>query len=60
MPYAVYTVYVEHPSFVRSIFSNVPVFSGVESIQPVEMLAKVEGLNEPEPIIINEAGFGAL
>ena len=60
VPYAVYTVYVEHPSFVRSIFSNVPVFSGVESIQPVEMLAKVEGLNEPEPIIINEAAFGAL
>ena len=60
LPYAVYTVYVEHPSFVRSIFNNVPVFSGVESIQPVQMLAKVEGLNEPEPIIVNEAGFGAL
>lgn len=60
LPYAVYTVYVEHPSFVRSIFNNVPVFSGVESIQPVEMLAKVEGLNEPEPIIVNETSFGAL
>lgn len=60
LPYAVYTVYVEHPSFVRSIFNNVPVFSGVESIQPVEMLAKIEGLNEPEPIIVNETSFGAL
>lgn len=60
LPYAGYTVYVEHPSYVRSIFNNVPVFSGVESIQPVQMLAKVEGLNEPEPIIVNESGFGAL
>ncbi len=56
LPFSTYTVYIEHPSFVRALFNNVPVFSGIESVQPVQMLAKVEGLNEPEPIIVNESG----
>ncbi len=60
LPYAVYSVYVEHPDFVREVFTNVPVFSGVESIQPVRMLAKSEGLEEPEPIAVDESGFTAL
>jgi hypothetical protein len=54
LPYAVYSVYVEHPSYVRAVFTNVPVFSGVESIQPVRMLAKAAGLPEPEPIAVDE------
>ena len=54
LPYAVYSVYVEHPSYVRAVFSNVPVFSGVESIQPVRMLAKASGLPEPDPIEVDE------
>ena len=53
-PYSTYMVYVEHPSYVRALFNNVPVFSGVESIQPVQMLAKTAGTDEPEPIIIDE------
>ena len=60
LPYSVYTVYVEHPSFVRALFNNVPVFSGIESVQPVQMLAKVEGLSEPDPIIVNESGSSTL
>lgn len=55
LPYAVYSVYVEHPSYVRAVFSNVPVFSGVESIQPVRMLAKASGLPEPDPIEVDES-----
>lgn len=55
LPYAVYSVYVEHPSYVRAVFTNVPVFSGVESIQPVRMLAKASGLPEPEPIEVDES-----
>lgn len=55
LPYAVYSVYVEHPSYVRAVFSNVPVFSGIESVQPVRMLAKAAGLQEPEPIVVDEA-----
>ena len=54
LPYAVYSVYVEHPSYVRAVFTNVPVFSGTESVQPVRMLAKAAGLQEPEPIVVDE------
>ncbi len=54
LPYAVYSVYVEHPNYVRAVFTNVPVFSGVESIQPVRMLAKADGLPEPDPIAVDE------
>lgn len=60
LPYSVYSIYVEHPNFVREVFTNVPVFSGVESIQPVRMLAKSEGLEEPAPIAVDESGFTAL
>lgn len=60
LPYSVYSIYVEHPDFVREVFTNVPIFSGVESIQPVRMLAKSAGLEEPEPIAVDESGFTAL
>ncbi len=60
LPYSAYTLYIEHPSFVRSLFNNVPVFSGIESVQPVQMLAKVAGMNEPDPIIVNESGSAVL
>ena len=60
LPYSAYTLYIEHPSFVRSLFNNVPVFSGIESVQPVQMLAKVAGLSEPDPIIVNESGSNTL
>jgi hypothetical protein len=60
LPYAVYSVYVEHPDYVRSVFTNVPVFSGIESIQPVRMLAKAAGLDEPEPIVVDETTLNTL
>lgn len=60
LPYAVYSVYVEHPDYVRAVFTNVPVFSGIESIQPVQMLAKSAGLEEPEPIVVDETSLGTL
>ncbi|MBQ2841675.1 MAG: hypothetical protein IJE72_01410 [Clostridia bacterium] len=60
LPYAVYSVYVEHPDYVRSVFTNVPVFSGIESIQPVRMLAKAAGLEEPEPIVVDETTLSTL
>lgn len=60
LPYSTYTVYIEHPSYVRALFSNVPVFSGIESVQPVQMLAKVAGLSEPDPIIVNESGSAVI
>ncbi|MBQ2904818.1 MAG: hypothetical protein IJE48_10505 [Clostridia bacterium] len=60
LPYAVYSVYVEHPDYVRAVFTNVPVFSGIESIQPVRMLAKSEGMDEPEPIVVDETTINSL
>ncbi len=60
LPYAVYSVYVEHPSYVRAVFTNVPVFSGIESVQPVRMLAKAAGLQEPEPIVVDEISVNTL
>lgn len=60
LPYAVYSVYVEHPDYVRAVFTNVPVFSGIESIQPVRMLAKSAGLDEPEPIVVDETALSTL
>ena len=60
LPYAVYSVYVEHPDYVRAVFTNVPVFSGIESIQPVRMLAKAAGLEEPEPIVVDETTINTL
>lgn len=60
LPYSAYTVYIEHPSYVRALFNNVPVFSGIESVQPVQMIAKVDGMSEPDPIIVNESGSGSL
>ena len=59
-PFAVYSVYVEHPSFVRAIFTNVPVFSGTESIQPVAMLAKAAGAQEPDPIVVDQSERNSL
>ena len=38
IPYATYTVRVTHPQFESITFSNVPIFEGVESLQPVAML----------------------
>ncbi len=60
LPYSIYSVYVEHPSYVRAVFTNVPVFSGIESVQPVRMLAKADGLQEPEPIVVDETALNTL
>ncbi|MBE6819522.1 MAG: hypothetical protein E7516_00510 [Ruminococcaceae bacterium] len=60
LPYSVYSVYVEHPAYVRAVFTNVPVFSGTESVQPVRMLAKAPGLQEPEPIVVDENSVNTL
>ena len=48
-PFAVYSVYVEHPSFVRAIFTNVPVFS-----------AKAAGAQEPDPIVVDQSERNSL
>lgn len=51
--YAGYTILVEHPDYVRAVFFNVPIFEGIESIQPVQMIAR-DSEGEPEPIVVTE------
>lgn len=60
VPFSLYSVYVEHPGFVRAIFTNVPVFSGVQSIQPVGMISKATGAQEPEPVVVDESERNSL
>ncbi|MBQ5824234.1 MAG: hypothetical protein IIW48_05450 [Clostridia bacterium] len=40
IPYSTYTVKVFHPGFNLMVFHNVPIFEGIESLQPVGMLPK--------------------
>lgn len=54
LPYSTYTTYVEHPDFVKEKFTNVPVFSGIKSIQGVELISRVNYGNQPESIVQNE------
>lgn len=41
-PFAVYTVTVSHPSYRTAVYTGVPVFAGVRSIQPVAFLPQTE------------------
>ncbi len=38
LPYSSYTTLIEHPEYVNAKYVNVPVFSGIKSIQGVEMI----------------------
>lgn len=38
IPYSTYTIKVNHPQFETTTFLNVPIFEGIESLQPVAML----------------------
>lgn len=60
LPYSVYSVYVERSGFVPAAFSNVPVFSEIESVQPVQLLSEVAELSEPNPIVTDESQLNYL
>ncbi len=60
LPYSVYSVYVEHAGFVSAAFSNVPVFSEIESVQPVQMLSEITEASEPDPIVTDESQINSL
>ncbi|MGN1168683.1 MAG: hypothetical protein ACI4RB_01070 [Acutalibacteraceae bacterium] len=42
IPYSAYSATVEHPDFSNVSFVNIPVFSGIKSIQGVEMIPMTE------------------
>ncbi|MBQ7596142.1 MAG: hypothetical protein IJU45_05705 [Clostridia bacterium] len=61
LPYAVYTTVIERPGYVNAKYTNVPVFSGIESIQGVEMVPLVANGDGPEmPEMCSENQFQRL
>ena len=49
-PYFEYSVYVEHPGFLRISYPVVTIYDGVESIKPILLVPKTIGMEEPPPI----------
>ncbi len=49
VPYAKYTVEVENEGFYPRTFSEVPVFAGITSVQPVNLLPRTEYPGESTP-----------
>lgn len=47
-PFALYNITIDHPNYAESVFSNVPIFDSVKSIQPVELVPLTRLGNEPE------------
>ncbi len=39
-PFSTYTVRVTHPYFITTVYTNVPMFDGITSIQPVNMIPR--------------------
>ncbi len=54
IPYSTYTVKVSHPQFESITFFNVPIFEGIESLQPVAMLP-LRNTNQNETFIEEES-----
>ncbi len=50
-PYSTYNIKVEYPGYYTEEFLNVPVFDGIESIQPVSMEALSENALATDKII---------
>lgn len=53
MPYATYDVLIEQPRYVSLLYKDVPIFDSIESIQPVEMRPRIEGMSD-NMIVIDE------
>ncbi len=54
LPYSTYTVRVTHPFFRTTAYYNVPVFDGIMSIQPVNLIPKTGTPADDEDIVYNE------
>ena len=51
--FASYGVLVEHPAYLRSVFPQVAVYDGVESIKPVFLLPKLPGMREVPEVLLD-------
>lgn len=54
VPYSTYTVKVTHPNFITTVYTNVPVFDGIMSIQPVNLIPKTGTPVDDEEIIYTD------
>jgi len=53
IPYATYDILIEQPRYVSLLYKDVPIFDSIESIQPVEMRPRIEGMSN-DMIVIDE------
>ena len=53
-PFSVYTVKIHRPGYIRLESRDVPIFSGVTSVQPFAMIPLPKGEGEDTPAVINE------
>jgi len=49
-----YNVLVEHPGFLRAVFTQITVYDGVESIKPVFLVPKTAGMREPPEVVFEK------
>ena len=55
-PYTTYNILVHAPGFYTVRDRRVPVYSGITSVQPVELIPLPEGYTEEEDITFTEGG----
>ena len=51
LPYSTYTIKVTHPYYITTLYTNVPVFDDVLSIQPVNLVPKTGTPSDDNEII---------
>ncbi len=54
LPYSTYTIRVTHPYFISTVYTNVPVFDGITSIQPVNLVPKTGTPTDDNDIVYTE------
>ncbi len=52
-PYSVYDMRVTHPNFSPALFTGIPVFDSVKSIQPVELVPLSRNGDEPSRTLVS-------
>ena len=54
LPYSTYSIRVTHPYFISTVYTNVPVFDGITSIQPVNLVPKTGTPTDDNDIVYTE------
>ncbi len=54
LPYSTYSIRVTHPYFITTVYESVPVFDGIASIQPVNMVPRTGTPTDDREIVYTE------